>query len=81
MVLKELDGNIKFEEVNMDWCPWVQIHYLPLGLMNEKIRVFLRDSLRDVKEVETDDEQIAWGRHLLLTPILSGFIWIFHEFR
>ena len=65
MVLKELDGNIKLEEVNMDWCPFrVQIHYLPLGLMNEKIRVFLRNSLRDVKEVETDDEQIAWGRHL-----------------
>ena len=60
MVLKEMDGNLKPEEVNMDWCPFrVQIHGLPLGLMNEKIGVLFGDALGDVEEVETDDAQIA----------------------
>ena len=51
----------------MDWCPFrVQIHGLPLGVMNEKIGVLFGDALRDVEEVETDDAQIAWEKHLIV---------------
>ena len=65
MVLKEIDGNKQLEEVNMDWCPFrVQIHGLPLGLMNEKIGTVLGDAIGDLEEVEVDDGQFAWGKYL-----------------
>ena len=37
LILKEFDGLSKPDEVKMEWCSfWVQIHGLPLGMMNEK---------------------------------------------
>ncbi|XWS66311.1 hypothetical protein CRYUN_Cryun05aG0188800 [Craigia yunnanensis] len=62
MVLKEFDGYAKPELVNMDCCTFrVQIHGLPLGMMNEKIGTILGEAIEDVEEVETDEEQSAWG--------------------
>ena len=40
IVLQEVDGHSNIKAANMDWCLFrVQIHGLPLGLMNEKIGV------------------------------------------
>ncbi|XWS16886.1 hypothetical protein CRYUN_Cryun33cG0019700 [Craigia yunnanensis] len=47
----------------MAWCPfWIQIHGLPLGLMNEKIGIVLGEALGEVLEVETSNDQLAWGK-------------------
>ncbi|XVE95828.1 hypothetical protein REPUB_Repub02eG0167000 [Reevesia pubescens] len=43
---------------------WVQIHGLPLGLMNEKVGVVLGESLWNIKEVETFNGKVAWGKFL-----------------
>ena len=44
----------------MDWCTFsVQIHGLPLDMMNERIGVVLGESIGDVEEVECDDKQVA----------------------
>ena len=65
MVLKEMDGLLQPKEVNMEWCPFrVQIHGLPLGLMNEKIGIVISEALGDVEEMETTEDQVAWGKHL-----------------
>ena len=48
------------EDVNMDWCSfWVQIHGLPLGLMIEKIGIVVEESMGEVFEVNTTDDQLA----------------------
>ena len=61
IVLKEFDGFSSSKEVNMDWCSfWVLVHGLPLGLLNEKINIVLREILGKVLEVETSDDQ--WMR-------------------
>ena len=61
LVIREFDGLSKLEEVSMEWCLfWVQIHSLPLGLMNEKIGAIFDEAIEDVKEVETHEDQFAW---------------------
>ena len=65
MVLNEFDGHTQTENVNMEWCAFnVQIHGLPLNLMNEKIGVVLGESIGEVEDVECDEKQVAWGRYL-----------------
>ena len=44
----------------------VQIHGLPLGLMNEKIGVVLGEVIGDVEEIVTDDGKLAWGKYLTI---------------
>ncbi|XVF37799.1 hypothetical protein REPUB_Repub20aG0042000 [Reevesia pubescens] len=65
LVLKELNGLHEVDKINMEWCPfWVQIHGLPLGLMNKKIGIVVAESLGDVEEVNLKGENFAWGRYL-----------------
>ena len=65
IVLQEVDGYSNINAVNMNWCPFrVQIHGLPLGLMNEKIGVVLGEGIGDVEEVITDEGRLAWGKYL-----------------
>ena len=65
IVFKEFDGHTRPDNVNMDWCNFnVQIHGLPLNLMNEKIGVILGESMGEVEDVECDEKQVAWGRYL-----------------
>ena len=65
LILKEFDGHTLPNTVNMDWCAFnVQIHGLPLDMMNEKIGVVLGESIGDVEEVECDANMVAWGRCL-----------------
>ena len=62
LVLNEFDGHTHLDIVNMDWCTFnVQIHVLPLDMMNEKIGVVLGESISEVEEVECDEIQVAWG--------------------
>ena len=64
-VMEILNDQPKPEEVNWQWCPfWVQIHGLPLGLMTRKIGIVLGESIGDVKEIDIEGEQMAWGRYL-----------------
>ncbi|XVF32015.1 hypothetical protein REPUB_Repub17cG0045000 [Reevesia pubescens] len=49
----------------MDRCTfWIQIHGLPIGLMNENVGIVLGDSLGDVEEVEILEDKFAWGRYM-----------------
>ena len=42
IVLNEFDGLFSLDDVNMKWYPfWIQIHGLPLGLMNKNIEIIL----------------------------------------
>ena len=51
LVLQEFDGYVKPEDVNMDWCTFrVQIHGLPLGLMNERIWTVLSEAIGEWKK-------------------------------
>ena len=44
----------------MDWCQfWVQIHGLPLGMMNEKIGIVLGEAFGEVLEVDSSEDQLA----------------------
>ena len=72
LVLKEINGDLRPEEVNMEWCPFtVQVHGLPLGLMTKRIGVILGEVLGDVLEVETDDDVSAWGKFLKIRVALN----------
>ncbi|XWS61009.1 hypothetical protein CRYUN_Cryun07bG0088500 [Craigia yunnanensis] len=65
LVLQNLEENVKLEDVKLQRCSfWVQIHGLPLGLMTEKIRTILGESIGDVEEVDIEGEQMAWGCYL-----------------
>ncbi|XVF71961.1 hypothetical protein PTKIN_Ptkin12aG0082300 [Pterospermum kingtungense] len=65
LVLNDFDSSMFPEKVNMNWCPfWVQVHGLPLDLMNEKIGIVIGETIGEIMEVETDWEQQAWGRWL-----------------
>ena len=60
-VLKDFDGISVPESVKMEWCPFrVQIHGLPLRLMNEKVGLVLEESIGDVEEVETCGDHTTW---------------------
>ncbi|XVF09700.1 hypothetical protein REPUB_Repub07fG0117900 [Reevesia pubescens] len=42
------------------WYPfWIQIHDLPLGLMNARVGMVIGESLGDVEEVEFDTNSTA----------------------
>ncbi|XVE96221.1 hypothetical protein REPUB_Repub02eG0203000 [Reevesia pubescens] len=65
LVFQELDGMKKSDELDLSRVSfWVQIHGLPLGLMNEKVGIMLEESLGDIEEVETSNGRVAWGRFL-----------------
>ena len=65
IVLNEFDGLTHPNTVNMEWCTFsVQIHGLPLDMMNERIGVVLGESIGDVEEMECDPKMVAWGRYL-----------------
>ena len=65
IVFKEFDGLSLLDSINMEWCPfWVQIHGLPFGMMNKKIKIVIREAIREVFDVETNYEQVAWGKWL-----------------
>ena len=60
IVLKDFNGMSSLEDVNMDRCQlWVQIHGLPLGLMNEKIGIVLGEAIGEVIEVDTTYDHLA----------------------
>ena len=63
IVLKEFDGYSSPKIVNLEWCSfWIQIYRLPLSLINEKIGVVLGELLREVLEVNSNDDQIVWEK-------------------
>ena len=65
IVLVDFDGYSSPSDVNMDWCPfWVQVHGLPLGLMSEKVGIVLGEALGEVLDVDSSDDQLAWGRRM-----------------
>ncbi|XVE98611.1 hypothetical protein REPUB_Repub03eG0121200 [Reevesia pubescens] len=60
VVLIEYDGLTSAKMVNMDYGPlWVQIHGLPIRMMNEKIAIVLADSMGDVEEVDVKEGSMA----------------------
>ncbi|XVE95196.1 hypothetical protein REPUB_Repub02eG0075600 [Reevesia pubescens] len=68
----EYDGIMPIEKIGLCWCPfWVQIHGLPLGLMNEKVGVVLGESLGDVEEVETLFGKAAWRRFMRVRVLIN----------
>ncbi|XVF02427.1 hypothetical protein REPUB_Repub04eG0174800 [Reevesia pubescens] len=68
----EFNGMESPEDVCMEWCPfWIQIHGLPIGILNEKVEVVIGESLGDVEEVEKSSDKSAWGRYLCLRVRLN----------
>ena len=56
----------------MEWCTFkVQIHGLPLDMMNEKIGAVLGKSIGDMEEVESNDEQMSWGCYLKVRVFIN----------
>ena len=49
----------------------MQIHGLPLDMMNEKIGAVLGKSIGDMEEVESDDEQMSWGCYLKVRVFIN----------
>ncbi|XVF20671.1 hypothetical protein REPUB_Repub12eG0021900 [Reevesia pubescens] len=65
MVFRDFDGLVETRAINMEWCPfWVQIHGLPLGMMNKKVGIVLGETLGDVEEFDLSEGDVAWGRFL-----------------
>ena len=49
LMLKEFDDYSSLENVNLDWRPfWIQIHRLPIALMNEKIEMVVGEGLKEL---------------------------------
>lgn len=60
MVLDELDKTKAIEQIKLEECLfWVHIQGLPLGMMTEKIGIVIGETLGEVLEVETQDNQWA----------------------
>lgn len=58
---------------------WVQLHQLPLGMMNRKYGEFMGKLLGEVEEVDVDEDEVGWGHfHRVLVwidisnPLLRG---------
>ena len=47
LVMKEFDGKNIANSIELSWCPfWVQIHGIPLGMMNENVAKAIGSSIR-----------------------------------
>ncbi|XVE96179.1 hypothetical protein REPUB_Repub02eG0199500 [Reevesia pubescens] len=72
IVLQEYDGITPIKKLRLCWCPfWVQIHSLPLCLMNEKVGVVLGESLGDVEKVETLFGNKALGQFMRVRVLIN----------
>ena len=59
VLFREFDGFSSLETMCMEWSPfWIQIHELPLGLMNEKIDVAIEKTIGQVLETNANGEQV-----------------------
>ena len=46
LVLKDFDGFLASEKIKLDFCPiWIQVHGLPIEIMNDKIAVAIGSSI------------------------------------
>ena len=65
LVMKEFDGKNTAESIELSWCPfWVQIHGIPLGMMNENVAKAIGSSIEQVLEIDKGGNKVAWGRFL-----------------
>ncbi|XVF38349.1 hypothetical protein REPUB_Repub20aG0093700 [Reevesia pubescens] len=65
LMLKNFDGLIKPEDVDMKMCLfWMQVYGLPLGLMNDKVGAVMGEVIGDIEDVDLSDDQTAWGHFL-----------------
>ncbi|XVF37028.1 hypothetical protein REPUB_Repub19eG0110300 [Reevesia pubescens] len=47
------------------WCPfWIQIHGLPIEMMNVKVGTVIAESIGDVEEVDSRGGDMVWGHFL-----------------
>ncbi|XWS54024.1 hypothetical protein CRYUN_Cryun10bG0052500 [Craigia yunnanensis] len=57
VLFRDFYGFSSPETICMDWCLfWVQIHGLPLGLMNEKIIIAVGKMIGQVLKMDADGE-------------------------
>lgn len=62
LVLKPFDEMTQPNQLKFDhelFC--VQIHNLPLAIMNCQIREFVRESIGRVVDVDVEEDDVGWG--------------------
>ena len=60
MVIREFDGKYTVDSIELSWCPfWVQIHGIPLGMMNENVARAIGSFIRQILEIDKGGDKVV----------------------
>lgn len=62
VVVADFDGANTIDEVQFNFIPiWARITKMPLGLMNKAVGDMIGEMIREVLEVDVDEDEMAVG--------------------
>ena len=72
MVIREFDGKYTADSIELSWCPfWVQIHGIPLGMMNENVARAIGSFIRQILVIDKGGDKVVWGHYLRVRILIN----------